>query len=318
MTVTLLLVVALMHIFTATANTWQHGEAQVDAYREARGALQIMERDLSATIQAASIPVPTPTPGAGGASTSTLGPVLPVLELQHYSTADTSGPVNEEVYCLTNLPASGSSSLSAVGYYLQWMPDLNTNTSAAARAPRAYALMRESIDSDSTFLRFQRATQAAGNNVTPLSFMEVYGRTSADNPIGVVHVDQLAAYVWDLRFRIDTDLNETTYPDGDAMGVPKDHSGNLYYQGDGQSSPYPAYLPAYVEVRFRALSATAGRRLEGNQGVTQQTWNDTAGNTPANLPLYQSVIQPNAQQFILRVPLLNATPQATPSVSPTP
>ena len=229
--------------------------------------------------------------------------------------------MNEEVYCLTNLPASGSSSLSAVGYFLQWMPDLATNNaSATARAPHAYALMRESVDSDSTFLRFQKATLAAGNNVTPLSFMQVYGQTK-DNTTGTVHVDQLAAYVWDLRFRIDTDLNETTDPDGDAPNVPKDHSGVLSYQGDGGAPaglPYPNYLPPYVEVRFRALSATAGRRLEGNQGVTQQTWNDTGGSTPANPAVYNSIIQPNAQQFILRVPLLNATPQPTPTSSPTP
>ena len=78
MTVTLLLVVALMQIFNAAANTWQHGEAQVDTYREARGALQFMARDLSGTLASILRPRRAP-PGP------LFSPALPTLALQRYA-----------------------------------------------------------------------------------------------------------------------------------------------------------------------------------------------------------------------------------------
>ena len=304
MTVTLILVVALMKIFAATANTWQHGEAQVDAYREARGALQLMARDLSATLQSASVPVPTPTPAAtGSAATPTTGPLLPTLLLQRASgTADTTGPNNEEVYCLTNIPNTGSSTLCAVGYYCQWMPLL----SSSSNAPKAYALMRQSLDSNGTFLRLKSVAQG-----TPATFVNLFSQAGTPS----ASVTQLAAYVWDLRFRIDTDLNENDIPDGNGTGVPKDHTQPMarVYQDSGGLTPYPNYLPSYIEIRFKALSATASRRLEGNGAVSQQTWHDAGASGSTNSTVYQTIIRPNLQQFILRVPFIDATPQPSPT-----
>ena len=310
MTVTLILVVALMRVFTATATTWQRGEAQVDAYREARGALQLMARDLSATMQAASIPLPSPTPAAGGAATATASPLLPTLLLQRNpdAPADTNGPGNEEIYCLTNIPNPGSSTLCSVGYYCRWIPGLSNN-SFGANPPHAYALMRQSLvtGSDGTFLRIRTATQANPNK--PLLFNDLFLDTGTSPAVSVT---PLATYVWDLRFRIATDLNETTSPDGDAPMVPMDRSTKLYYQdpSGGGTGVYPNYLPAFVEIRFKALSAAASRRLEGNGGVDQSTWHDTGEGVSTTSAIYRSVIQPNLQQFILRVPLINSTPQA--------
>ncbi len=298
MTVTLVLVVALMQVFNATANTWQHGEAQVDAYREARGALQFMARDLSATLQASY----AQTNGTPSASATPFTPAMPTLALQHASASYSAdgGPVNEEVYCLTNTPNSGASSLCAIGYYCQWMPDLYPpGDPHLPRCPQAYALMRQSLDSNGTFLRIKAAA-----GISPLTFDQLFSQTTAPVP----SVTQLAAYIWDLRFRIDTDLNEQTVADGNAPS-PKDHSSPtpLAYQGTVGAS-YPPKLPAYIEIRFKALSDIAGRRLEGtNAGVGKSTWNDTGPSFNATGP-YRSIIQPNAQQFVLRVPLINATP----------
>ena len=297
MTVTLILVVALTQVFKAAASTWQHGEAQVDAYREARGALQFMARDLSATLQA-SYAQTNGTPGSTPAP-----PAMPTLALQHASASYNAngGPINEEVFCLTNIPNSGASTLCAVGYYCQWMPDaLPAGDSRLARCPQAYALMRQSLDSNGTFLRIKSAAGAS-----PLTFDNLFSLTTAPVP----SVTQLAAYIWDLRFRIDTDLNEQTYADGDATNVPQDHSGH-FYQGaaQGATTTYPPKLPAYVEIRFKALSEIAGRRLEGTGvGIDRTTWNDTGAGFNPSGP-YSSIIQPNAQQFVLRVPLINATP----------
>ena len=299
MTVTLILVVALMKIFSATANTWQHGEAQVDAYREARGALQFMARDLSATLQASY----AQTNGTPTASATPFAPAMPTLALQHASASydAAGGPVNEEVYCLTNIPNSGASTLCAVGYYCQWMPDaLPAGDPRLPRCPQAYALMRQSLDSNGTFLRIKAAA-----GIGPLSFDQLFSQTATPVP----SVTQLAAYIWDLRFRIDTDLNDQTYADGNASNVPLDHSTPtaLPYRGD-PGTAYPPKLPAYIEIRFKALSDIAGRRFEGaNTGVGKSTWNDTAPGFTATGP-YRSIIQPNAQQFVLRVPLINATP----------
>ena len=303
MTVTLLLVVALTQIFNSAAKTWQHGEAQVDAYREARGALQFMARDLSATLQAQY--------SQTSATTATsYSPALPTLVLQRYAdpNPDSTGPINEEVYCLTNIPNSGSSSLCAVGYFCQWMPTIQPPIN---NCPQAYALMRQALNSNDTFARIQTATLGAQTPPPPLTFENffsgsVLGKNASPQPT------QLAAYIWDLRFRIDTDLSEATVQDGNSP-PPYDHTGRQYV-GDG-SQKYPPRLPPYVEIRFKALSDLAGRRLEGNTQITKSNWSDT----PSNLAsaVYRTIIQPNAQQFVLRVPLINATPPATPA-PPTP
>ena len=292
MTETMLLVVALMQVFNATASTWQHGEAQVDAYREARGALQFMARDLSATLQASYAQT-------SNTSATTFKPSLPTLALQRYTgtAPDPDGPNNEEVYCLTNIPNSGASTLCAVGYFCQWMPDILPRIN---NCPQAYALMRQFSDSNTTFLHIQTATQAGHS---PLTFYDLFTRTTS--PV------QLAAYIWDLRFRIDTDLNDQTAPDGNAGTPPGpvDHSSPpRIYRGDDPTKPYPPRLPAYVEIRFKALSDIAGRRLEGTgTGVTKATWKDTDAGFVPSVP-YRTIIKPNAQQFVLRVPLINATP----------
>ena len=302
MTVTLLLVVALMQIFNAAANTWQHGEAQVDAYREARGAMQLMARDLSATLQASYNQTANTVPAA-------FAPALPTLALQRYAdpAPDASGPVNEEIYCLTNIPNSGASSLCAVGYFCQWMPDIRP---PIANCPQAYALMRQALNSNDTFAKIQTASLIPKN---PLTFDDFF--TGATSPAPT----QLAAYIWDLRFRIDTDLNDSAsaFPDGNAPDAPRDHSPTpRFYRGDGSvSQPYPPRLPAYVEIRFKALSALAGRRLVDTNSVKKATWNDTRAGFTATPP-YSTIIQPNAQQFVLRVPLINAMPLPSPTPFP--
>ena len=99
------------------------------------------------------------------------------------------------------------------------------------------------------------------------------------------HHVQLAAYIWDLRFRIDTDLNDQTdcarrRPAANAPDAPNlDHSTRTCVTTAGRrqpTQPYPPRLPAYVEIRFKALSDLAGRGWQAaNTGVTKATWNDT-------------------------------------------
>ena len=178
-----------------------------------------------------------------------------------------------------------------------WLPDFlpvaNDRTN-----PRAYALMRQSLDSNGTYQRLQQvATQT-----TTLTFDKLFSRAGTPAP----SITQLAAYIWDLRFRIDTDLNDSSsgFADGNAPTAPADHSNPSvrYYNASGNL--YPPQLPAYIEIRFKALSDQAARRLEGSSVVSPSTWTD---NDPTTL--HQQIIQPNFQQFILRVPLTGPIPQ---------
>ena len=308
-TVTLLLVVVLAQVFQGASNSWLHSEAQVDAYREARGALQLMARDLGATLQSSY------AQAAGGTGTLITSPAVPTLALEHSPDVmpPPNGPVNEEIYFLTNIPNAGTGTLCTVGYFCEWMPSFlpaPANGSADTR-PQAYALMRLSLDSNGTFKRFQAASMA---NKNPLTFSDLF--TQAGPPAATV--TQVAAYIWDLRFRIDTDLNDGPQytPDGNST-PPPDHSQPVrHYGADASYQPYPPQLPLYVEIRFRALSDLAARRLEGAVGqVTPATWADTtSGFVPSSI--YQQVIAKNYQQFVLRLPLMNASPLPTPTPGP--
>ena len=321
MTVSLLLIVVLLRVFTAATTSWQRGEAQADAYREARGALQIMARDLSTTVQ----PLVTGLDGAP------LAPTLPTLVLSRYTDGNSKAggrPFNEEVYCLSNIinnPAPPgltnkdqgmNSELCSVGFFCQWMPDIASDA-AKPRTPRAFALMRQFLDSRGVSKRLQ-SNQGAN---TPLRFDQLYAReslvpgSSVPQELRPATSTQLAAYIWDLKFRIDTTLIATE--DGEAAAsdqgdssksaTPYDHTLPKPRIYDGRNIPYPSVLPTYVEIRFKALSTGAGRRLEGNNGVSEVDWQPLkAEEKPTST--YKQIILPNARQFVLRVPLLSSNP----------
>ena len=302
-TVTLVLVVVLVRVFNGTSGTWRHSEAQVDAYREARGALQLMAHDLSATLAASYAQAGG---GADPASAVTNGPALPTLAFQRYSgvASPANQPINEEVYCLTNISNRGASSLCAVGYFCEWMADDSMfPLNGTDQRPRAFALMRQSLDSNGTFQRMKYFATSPR-----LSFIQLYQRNTSSTPSGATPplavATPVASYIWDVRFRIDTDLDDSTVRDASdpLSNAAYDHSSTArYYYGDGAHT-YPPALPPYVEIRFKALSSLAGRRLEGaSTGVDQTTWSNPGSS------LYQQIIAPNCQQFVLRVPLLNGT-----------
>ncbi len=352
MVVSLLVVFVLLRVFTTATTSWQRGEAQVDAYREARGALLFMARDLSTVVHpvvtkvdgGSTYPQPPSTYPPPPLSTYPQ-PLLPTLALAHYASYLAAEPphgsdedlVNEEVYCLTNIvnsttpatpgaapspganptPAPMPSETCAVGYFCQWMPALaNPNDpNAQKRAPHAFSLMRQFLNSDGVFQRMK----ALPSNGAPLTFGQLFTRNSlmpgaapTTNPSAATSTP-LAAYIWDLKFRLDTNLADKT--DGTPTHAPTDHgdpNGNaadptkkqrVY---DGATLPYPGVLPPYVEIRFKALSTGAGRRLEGNTNIQPSDWRETSSAT------YRTLILPNARQFVLRVPLLNSNPLPNP------
>lgn len=330
MTVSLILIFVLLRVFTEATTSWQKGEAQADAFREARGALQLMARDLSTTI--------TPVTVGVSGTTNAANPLLPTLVLGH-NTAANPAPggedLNEEAYCLTNIinsatpvaspsPSTGmpavqtmASETCAVGYFCQWMPAIATQA-AQKHAPTAFALMRQFLNSDGVSARLQ-----SNSGTTPLlafsdpTGLGLYARnsllpgTSAAATPPAADSTQLAAYIWDLKFRIPTTLATTTN-NGTTLIPPYDRvdasSARTY---DGHTTPYPNVLPPYVEIRFKALSTGAGRRLEGNTQITPADWQTpTQGSAPSNN--YRQYILPEARQFVLRVPLINSNPLPNP------
>ncbi len=344
MTVSLILIVTLLQIFNTATGTWQRGEAEADAFREARGALQLMARDLSTTISASYA-----LPPAGGNAAATVPPLVPTLVLNRYSsyiensaqqtsTDPADQQINEEVYCLADVssppasvsptPATSPSSITgqrevcAIGYFCQWLPDVATN---ATTAPAAYGLMRQYLNGDGTFLRFKEASPPSGTTTsTPLSFAAIYTRAQVSlipptNPQpDVGQCSELAAYIFDLKFRIDTDLvipaGASAYDNGEAT-PPVDHSTPALPYSDSPTG-IPPQLPAFIEIRFKALSTNIGRRLEGNTTVTPADWVSTSPSAQKANSVYQTLIRPHSEQFILRVPLVNAPPAPSPTPSP--
>ncbi len=289
MVVGTILVVLLFQLFNASTRAWKQGEDQAETYREARAVLQLMVRDLSQTIQPMTGSVyasPTPTPGVP------LSVVAPGLVLDYYDgNKPTNGDqINEEVYCLTTIPNEGVSSLCAVGYFCQWKPDLYTDPTQQARAPRAYSLMRQYLGSGSSktpglFERFKNAGGAA------LGFHDVYGRDTTPSPT----ITEAASFIWDLQIRTPNGLQ-------DATAAPLYPAQSTY-----TSTRYANVLPAYLEIRFKALSESAARQLEGNPSVGRDTWSSPSNST------YQKIILPGTRQFSARVLLQSGSSTATPA-----
>ena len=300
MAVGTLLVVFLFQLFGASMRAWRQGEDQVETYREARAALQMMVRDLSQTIQPMTRGVYVPPTPAPGATPSVMAPVL-VLDLypDPQPPRQRGDEINEEVYCLTTIPNNGISSLCAVGYFCLWKPDFSSD---GTRAPRAYSLMRQYLGSGAPasgstgaipglYDRFQQYSGAAA-----LSFHNVYERaaptqTSTTTPPQAT-ATELASYIWDLQVRTPDTLQSTT-------------AANKY-----SAASLPSVLPPYLEIRFKALSESAARQLEGNPSVDRTTWNDASDATSS---IYQQIILPGTRQFCARVPIYSGT---TPTPTP--
>lgn len=312
MTVAGVLVVVLFQVFNVASTAWQHGETQIDAFREARGALTTMTRDFSFAIPQFPTNALTATipPGSVRANDP---PGNPVFVLDAYAPADLPrddyDKFNEEAYFLSALPNNGASLLCAVGLFCVWMPDVSV---APARAPHAYALYRQFLPSGNSSNKglFDLLSINAGKN--PLEFLDIFARakpsasaTVASSPKPLAFSTELASYIWDLQFRINTNLTAMR----GAAQPPKDNTklygGTSDLSYAASATQYPALLPQYVEIRFKALSATAVRQIEGNGSITKNDWATESSVPNSN---YARLIRPSLQQFVLRVPLLNSRP----------
>ncbi len=224
-TVAMVLMLGLM--LGSLMSSASHATERVDAFRDARAALQMMERDLRNLVRTQWNPDPftNPTPAPCAASTiSTTRVTLPAayFVLKNISgDPSTASNRNQQLYALVAAKTTASSGdVCAVGYYCQWDNQFH-----------AYSLRRFFRDSAATFAVMQAAVSYAADSVlyTP----------SASDPV-------LAAYVWNLQITLyDAAGNRyTTYPCVcDQAGVT------------------PNQLPAAVEISFSAMSPQAARTV---------------------------------------------------------
>ncbi len=220
--ITILMVAFLGQVLISTTNVWRLADERVDAFRDARAAIQLMTNDLGrANIN-------------GDAQMLTLGGYAP------------NDPYASEAYAVTAMKNPGKSDLCAVGYYLEW-----DGTS------KTYSLRRFQKDGDTA------ATSLA--KTTP-DFGTLYDRTTKGTT-----PETLASYVWDFELRPGVGANAV------ALGT------------------LPSTKWQWIEIRFKAMSVKAGRKLQSIGGIDKNTWADPT------LAAYKTYILPNEQQFVTRV-----------------
>src|SRR5437870_10336049 len=158
--ITVAMVLMLGWMLGSLMSTASHATQRVDAFRDARAALQVMERDLRNLVRTQW-------------TTPTQPQTLPTayFALDNIYTAD---PVagNQQLYALVSAKTTASSGdVCAVGYYCRWDDQLH-----------AYTLRR-------FFRQFSLADMQAWGSYAADSVLYVPGASDA----------VLAAYVWNLK-----------------------------------------------------------------------------------------------------------------------
>jgi type II secretory pathway pseudopilin PulG len=259
------IVLMLGWMLGALMGTASHANARVDAFRDARAALQMIERDLRNLVRTQWSPDPFTSPAPSPCTTPTVSTTAVTrpaayfaLDPTIYADPATTGNQNQQLYALIADRTSGSpGDVCAVGYYCRWDDQLH-----------AYSLRRFFHDSATTFAAIQGASGYAGDSV-------LYTPASSDAV--------LAAYVWNLTI--------TLY----------DAAGNRYTPVGNQcicdfSATSPRQLPAAIEISFNAMSPQAARTVMSVSSAPND-WMDT---TTQN---YQRLISPHAYQFRSRINL---------------
>src|SRR5207248_7951847 len=182
--ITAIIVVLFGTMLGSLLNTASRANQRIDAFREARAALQMIERDFSSLVPTqwniqTSPPIPITRPAA-------------YFALKNIYTDPAVG--NQQIYGLIAVKAAGSPTPSvgdvcAVGYYCRWEGN-------------RYTLRRFFRDSVHTFSALQNAVSYAADS-------DLYDLNAAD-----ARNDVLAAYVWNfnvIMYKSDGTLI-STYP----------------------------------------------------------------------------------------------------------
>jgi type II secretory pathway pseudopilin PulG len=220
--ITVVIVLMLGWMLGTLMGSASHATARVDSFRDARAALQLMERDLRNLVRTQWSPDPFSNP------TPTPGTVQPLTRPTAYFALDniyadpaTAGNHNQQLYVLVAAKTTGSSGdVCGIGYYCRWDDQLH-----------AYSLRRFFRNSSDTFTAIQNAASYAGDSV-----LYVPGVSDA----------VMAAYVWNLKI--------TMYNSSGAVI-------NTYPYICDPDAATPISLPAAIEISFNAMSPQAAQAV---------------------------------------------------------
>jgi type II secretory pathway pseudopilin PulG len=224
-TITVLIVVLLGTMFGSLMKTTSRANQRVDSFRDARAALQLMERDFSGLVRTQwdirSSPVPTPPP-------------TPITRPAAYLALKTIRPDpaagNQQIYALIAAKNSGLGDVCSVGYYCDW-------------DGHAYSLRRFFRNSSETY----KVLSSPSPQPNPPSYLPDSDLYDNPSPSPTPIDDVLARYVWNLRI--------TSYDaSGSVLATP-------YPLVCDSSATSNNPLPAAIEISFSAMSPEAARTI---------------------------------------------------------
>jgi type II secretory pathway pseudopilin PulG len=270
--ITVVIVVLLGTMLGSLLNTASRASQRTDTFRDARAALQMMERDLSNLVRTQWSPDPFSSP----APTTTPQPVTrPAAYFaatnvwQDPSDAYSTGNPNGQIFALISTKSASSATptppagdMCAVGYYCRW--DGNR-----------YTLRRFFSNSTATF-----NVMASPSPITITNYASASPSPSPALYSPSANDDVLAADVWNFNITMYSSTGtQITYP---------------YICDPSATTPLP--LPAAIEISFNAMSPQAARTVMS----VSSSPSDWMGTTSPN---YQRLILPHAYQFRTRINL---------------
>ena len=222
-TITVVIVVLLGVMFTSLTGTTARGNQRIDAFRDARAALQMMERDLTGLVRTQWDPDPFASPAP--AVVQPLTRPRAFLALKDLYSDPATG--NQQLYALVAAKNSGRGDVCSVGYYCSW-------------DGTAYSLRRYFRDSSVTFA----ALSAPAPSPAYIADTSLYRPNPSASP--APQDDVLAQYVWNLKFQAYDRLgNPLLYP----------------FVSDGSGIDPGNAKADFIEISFRAMSQDAARTV---------------------------------------------------------
>lgn len=232
--ITAVIVVMLGTMFGSLSSTSLRANQRIDSFRDARAALQMIQRDLSGLVRTqwdvktTPVPPPPPTPITRPAA---------YLALKNLY-VDPSGD-NQQIYALVAAKNSGPGDVCSVGYYCRW-----------DSTRKSYSLHRYFRGSAETYDIIRDSIDYASDEI-------LYKPDPSDTDPALMKDEVLASYVWNLRI--------TPY---DASGVALTPA-YPYVCDSSADTNNPA--PAVLEISFKAMSQNAARALISS-GAGADVW----------------------------------------------
>jgi type II secretory pathway pseudopilin PulG len=266
--ITSVIVVMLGTMFGSLSSTASHASERIEAFRDARAAIHMIERDLSHLV--------LPRSGSPAAAYFAI----------NYDTSNASGSYARHVYALISAknnpaaaPPPAAGDMCAVGYYCGWDP-----------SSKSYRLYRYFRDSVSTFNVFSSNCSADGT-LTYVDTNKLYQLTASD--------DVLAGNCWNLIV--------TAYDANGAILSPQSYFGGTTTTAPYVCDPSGTntnVLPATIEISFKAMSQNAARTVIAT-GAGPSVWmaEDENGASQADKDTYRRLIAPHTYQFRTRIKL---------------